>query len=605
MTLLERMLGEQAENTTKKKADIEYISEVEKFNPYHDSLGRFTTASGAKSFTIRTRGGAYQRNLTNRAIEREKKRTANKNYKSKVTGTNHKLPRLNSEQAERDRTDAIGKVEAKAHAIAPFMREGQRAAFNKDFEKYVSETDPKVWSKRAKLSRDDAWYDFKGTTREEAERKRRDFEAKRAEEKRKSEDVRNMRAAMERAKSANTKKAKEYRDYQNELFNKYKDESLNGPEKYNYWSRATDAEKQKLKDLEAALVMRDKNGKWRVAKSDGEFWDDEWEYTGNNREFKKSVSQNAGVDCIIELYKFNPYHDERGRFATSNSHSFFTIHTKDPGKQHWADFAVAREKERYKEKQDALDKEKRTQERKKKKQKQETTNTVNNKSDFKPAKTKKEAVEYAKNNLGFQKVSYGTKLDVDAINSINKVITEIQAKYPEVKGAVQSLCTTRSNVYAAVRTEKSGNMELQIGVNVYGKGVEHVRKMYEREVSLGRSPKNTTFESILWHEYGHVLAVISTKKKLGENNPGGNFNGDIDKQIDFIIKRRAKTTEKIWVSNVSKKYGITNSQLAEKISEYAKTNTGETFAEAFGEVNGSPTPRKEAVSLVKESGWYR
>ena len=148
-------------------------------------------------------------------------------------------------------------------------------------------------------------------------------------------------------------------------------------------------------------------------------------------------------------------------------------------------------------------------------------------------------------------------------------------------------------------------MELQIGVNVYGKGVEHVRKMYEREVSLGRSPKNTTFESILWHEYGHVLAVISTKKKLGENNPGGNFNGDIDKQIDFIIKRRAKTTEKIWVSNVSKKYGITNSQLAEKISEYAKTNTGETFAEAFGEVNGSPTPRKEAVSLVKESGWYR
>ena len=56
---------------------LEYIQEVEleKFNPYHDSLGRFTTASGAKSFTIRTRGGAYQQSMVDRAIEREKQRT--------------------------------------------------------------------------------------------------------------------------------------------------------------------------------------------------------------------------------------------------------------------------------------------------------------------------------------------------------------------------------------------------------------------------------------------------------------------------------------------------------------------------------------------------
>ena len=171
--------------------------------------------------------------MVNRAIEREKKRTASKNYKLEITGTNHKLPRLDSEQAEKDRTDAIGKVEEKVNVYAPFMGAKGKAMIDKEFEKYVSETDPKVWSRRAKLSRDDAWYDFKGMTREEAERKQRDLEAKRAEEKRKSEDMRNMRDAMERAKSANTKKAKEYREYQNELFNKYKDESLNGPEKYH------------------------------------------------------------------------------------------------------------------------------------------------------------------------------------------------------------------------------------------------------------------------------------------------------------------------------------------------------------------------------------
>lgn len=47
-------------------------------------------------------------------------------------------------------------------------------------------------------------------------------------------------------------------------------------------------------------------------------------------------------DEIEEVEKFNPYHDQRGRFASSNSYSSFTIQTKDPNKQHWADMAVAR-----------------------------------------------------------------------------------------------------------------------------------------------------------------------------------------------------------------------------------------------------------------------
>ena len=45
-----------------------------------------------------------------------------------------------------------------------------------------------------------------------------------------------------------------------------------------------------------------------------------------------------------EVLKFNPYHDSRGRFSSSNSYAYFTTHTKDPAKQHWADMAVARQK---------------------------------------------------------------------------------------------------------------------------------------------------------------------------------------------------------------------------------------------------------------------
>lgn len=51
-------------------------------------------------------------------------------------------------------------------------------------------------------------------------------------------------------------------------------------------------------------------------------------------------------DMIVEVEKFNPYHDELGRFSTADHYDQFTINTRDPNKQHWADAAVAREKDR-------------------------------------------------------------------------------------------------------------------------------------------------------------------------------------------------------------------------------------------------------------------
>lgn len=56
-------------------------------------------------------------------------------------------------------------------------------------------------------------------------------------------------------------------------------------------------------------------------------------------------SDLLSVDLIEEVEKFNPYHDSRGRFSTSNSAASFTHRTRDPSKQHWADAAIAREKE--------------------------------------------------------------------------------------------------------------------------------------------------------------------------------------------------------------------------------------------------------------------
>ena len=47
-----------------------------------------------------------------------------------------------------------------------------------------------------------------------------------------------------------------------------------------------------------------------------------------------------------EILKFNPYHDELGRFSTADAATQFTIRTRDPSKQHLADGGIRREKER-------------------------------------------------------------------------------------------------------------------------------------------------------------------------------------------------------------------------------------------------------------------
>ena len=48
-----------------------------------------------------------------------------------------------------------------------------------------------------------------------------------------------------------------------------------------------------------------------------------------------------------EILKFNPYHDERGRFTTADTATLFTIRTKDPDKQFLANEGIRREQARH------------------------------------------------------------------------------------------------------------------------------------------------------------------------------------------------------------------------------------------------------------------
>ena len=55
-------------------------------------------------------------------------------------------------------------------------------------------------------------------------------------------------------------------------------------------------------------------------------------------------------DAIVEVNKFNPYHDERGRFSSANSAASFTY---SPGKSKAHDAAIERERERMRDADEA------------------------------------------------------------------------------------------------------------------------------------------------------------------------------------------------------------------------------------------------------------
>jgi hypothetical protein len=305
---------------------------------------------------------------------------------------------------------------------------------------------------------------------------------------------------------------------------------------------------------------------------------------------RRTIPENAGenpigksdpdrFDEIHEIEKFNPYHDRLGRFATANGAASFTY---KPGASTAHDRAIAREKERH-----------------------AAAEAAKPKFTFTPAKTKKEAVAYAQTELGFQSVSYGTKLDIDTINHINEQIARVQQQYPEVKGAVSELKTwSKQGVYAAIETNADGSMKFLVGTTQFGQGLDHVKSHYARDVESGFHPTGTDAGSIVYHEYGHVLANISSKQGMGVSAKG-KIAANSGDQMKFIVSRRSNTVEKEWLFEAAKTTGSKPSELMKTISRYAQKNPGETFAEAFSEVMGSASPRKEAVEIVKASGWYR
>lgn len=224
---------------------------------------------------------------------------------------------------------------------------------------------------------------------------------------------------------------------------------------------------------------------------------------------------------------------------------------------------------------------------------------------FRPAKTQAEAEQYARQELGFWEVDFGDHLDMETINHINEQIHAVQEKYPELKGAVQSLRTAKleEGTYAQTRITGDGIIKLEFSSADYEKGLSAVARKYQQGVMGGIFPKGVDERSIIWHEYGHVLAAYVCKKWV---SPERNFfeKGSAESK-EFSQMRRERVVEKIWLEKAAQRLRISTKNLSAAISVYAKGDDAETFAEAFSEANCSASPRWEALAVMRASGYDR
>lgn len=113
-----------------------------------------------------------------------------------------------------------------------------------------------------------------------------------------------------------------------------------GIEDYKPWD---DSERPYVIEFEGQKYVIDGNHRIARAKLNGETT---VRVDVSVRELRVSKSFNEILNRKI-LEKFNPYHDRLGRFASADGAASMTIATRDPKKQHLADMAMEREKEKH------------------------------------------------------------------------------------------------------------------------------------------------------------------------------------------------------------------------------------------------------------------
>ena len=300
---------------------------IEKFNPYHGPDGRFTTGSGATSFTIRTKDPSKQGMVADAVVKEVEKGIRNGRDESAVC------------------VDSEGKVlfqkggdssSVKFTASECSLMDGCTLTHNhpnngalspEDILCFVGNSCERVRAvgpegSLYEISRGDDYSTSHGYTFVQEYASAFEDAHKFAQK-----DL-NARGYAERVRSGEVSYDEanaEYKRVANEYMDNFAKEHASA---FGIIYRSELGEGYKNIPNTASVG---KSGKQNDFELDGE----------SNRKLDQSF--NEWLKSVLKVEKFNPYHDALGRFTTGSGATSFTIRTKDSGKQGAVGRAVANE----------------------------------------------------------------------------------------------------------------------------------------------------------------------------------------------------------------------------------------------------------------------
>lgn len=270
------------------------FAEIAKFNPYHDNQGRFASADGAASFTY----APGKSTAHDKAIQRGKEAAqAEKGFKGTLY---HGSPATDIEEFDMSRA---GENTSSGEKLLFFTDSKQMA---EDFSYERLEGSSKFFQRRGK----------KGRVYEVDVEMKNPLDFRNLSDK----DIDNLIKLD--PDGLLTKEVVQRLSGNHQLLKASLDLSAESLKKLGYDGLIANTGKAGHNSLEYAVV------------------------DSSQAKILKAAPSAMTFD---EILKFNPYHDNRGRFASANSATSFTHRTRDPAKQGLADAAIAREKERQAE----------------------------------------------------------------------------------------------------------------------------------------------------------------------------------------------------------------------------------------------------------------
>lgn len=174
--------------------------------------------------------------------------------------------------------------------------------------------------------------------------------------------------------------------------------------------------------------------------------------------------------------------------------------------------------------------------------------------------------------------------DLEVAKEVYKSVDNLFTKLPDFVGELCSINASKlsGGCYAQC---SFGLGRGGVGINTsYFSSLEKITKTYERDLSYGFHPANTTFRSVVTHEFGHAVDdfLSYTEHLVG-------MQGWKPKTVSAYLRPK-----------VMKACGLKVSDAKSAVSGYATHDAQEWFAECFCEWIDSPNPRPVATEFGRQ-----